>query len=112
MTKILKIEIPRELCEEEFEDFFRDNLDDLRLALDLELEDDRALVDEIEIAEFELTENSVHIEYVVQFSAYYGCRDANYADEDQRAITGRRQGHRFEFDIFVPPPQRDTVDEF
>ncbi|AKH38233.1 hypothetical protein BCL69_10555 [Nitrosomonas communis] len=112
ITKQLKIDIPHELDEDEIEGYFHDNVEDLYSALDLELPDDRAQVDDVQITEFELTDDSVHIEYNVEFSAYYGCDDANYADSDQRSVSGRRDGSTLIFDIFVPPPRRDTVDEF
>lgn len=112
MEKVLKISVPDYLDDDQIEEYFRENIDELRPALDLEIQDDRAQVDEIEIEIFQLTEDSLHIEYVVQYSAYYGCKDMDYADEDQRVVSGRRDGNLFEFDVFVPPPRRSTFEEF
>jgi hypothetical protein len=112
MSKTFIIEVPDYLEEEQIEGYFRDNIDELRPAMDLELEDDRAQIDEIEIENFGLSDDSVHIEYGIQHSAYYGCKDMNYADEDQRVVSGRRNGRSFEFDVFVPPPRRSTFEEY
>lgn len=112
MTKTFIIEVPGYLEEDEIEGYFRDNIDDLRPAMDLELEDDRAQVDEIGIENFEMSDDSVHIEYEIQYSAYYGCKDINYADVDQRVVSGRRNGRSFEFNVFVPPPRRSTYEEY
>jgi len=112
MVKTFIIEVPDHLEKDEISDYFRDNIDELRPALDLELEDDRAQINEIEIENFELFDDVVHIEYVIQYSAYYGCKDMDYADEDQRLVSGRRNGRSFEFEVFVPPPSRSTIDEF
>ena len=112
MAKVLKISVPDYFDDDQIEEYFRENIDELRSALDLEIQDDRAQVDEIEIEIFQLTEDSLHIEYVVQYSAYYGCKDMDYADEDQRVVSGRREGSLFEFDVFVPPPRRSTFEEF
>ena len=110
--KTLTIEVPDYLDEGQIEDYFRENFDDLMSALDLELDDDRAQIDEIGIESFELSEDSVRIEYVIQYSAYYGCDDMNYEDEDQRVVTGRRSRRNFEFDVFMPPPPRSTFEEY
>jgi len=112
MNAKVHISVPRDLDEDELLDLFRERIDELQPALDLELEDDRANVDEIEILSVTRNESGVEIEYAIQFSAYYGCRDQNYANEDQRSLTGIWQGDGYSFDAFVPPPRRDTVDEF
>lgn len=112
MAKTFIIEVPDYLEEDEIEDYFRDNIDELRPAMDLELEDDRAQIDEIEIENFVLFDDVVHIEYGIQYSAYYGCKDMDYANEDQRMVSGRRNGRSFEFEVFVPPPRRSTFEEF
>jgi len=111
-SKTLLFEVPDYLEEDEIEQYFRDNVDELMPAFDLELDDDRAQVDEVSIENLELSKDRVDIEYLVEYSAYYGCRDMNYADEDQRVVSGIRDGRRFEFEIFVPPPRRSTYEEF
>lgn len=111
MNNIITIDVPDELTDAEIEDYFRDNINDLRSAMNLELDDDRAGIDHIEVEHFWLSNDSVHIDYKIEYSAYYGCEDMNYSNEDQRAVSGRRNGCVFEFDIFVPPPERSTLDE-
>lgn len=72
-------------------------------ALDLDLEDDRAVVDDIEIELVEVIGNDIHVSYIVSLSAYHGCSDANYADDDHRMISGTRRGSQWVFDKHVSP---------
>jgi len=112
MANTFIIEVPGYVEEDEFGSYFRDIIDDLRPAMDLELEDDRAQIDEIEIETFALFDDVVHIEYEIRYSAYYGCKDMDYANEDQRVVSGQRTGRSFEFEVFVPSPMRSTFEEF
>ena len=111
VSESLKIEVPDDLDEDELEDYFHQIKEELYPALDLELEDDRAQVDDVDFEAVVVTDDSVQIEYTVQYSAYYGCKDMDYADDDQRTVFGTRNGRIFEFDKFIPPPRRSTADE-
>lgn len=60
----------------------------MHAALALDLEDDRAVVDNIEFELVDVNGNDIHVSYIVPMSAYHGCSDANYADDDHRMING------------------------
>lgn len=108
----LIFEVPDYIEDDEFEEYFIENFDELKPALDLEVEDDRALVDDVEIEVFQLYEERVDIQYIVKYSAYFGCSDMDYSNEDQRVISGKRIGRQFLFEIFVAPAKRSTYEEF
>ena len=82
-------------------------------AMDLDVSefDDRATVSDVTITEVELDAESICITYTVEYDAYYGCKDMNYADAVERSITGARVGNRFTFDAHTPLPKRTTLDE-
>ena len=113
MTKIV-IQLPRNLPDDMVEDFLREKIEDLYPAMDLEVQDldDRATLDNVEIEAVTIDGGQVTVDYRVDYSAYYGCRDLNYGDDDDRSIEGRRTGDRIEFDEFVAPERRSTHDEF
>lgn len=114
MDTFITIEVPSGFDDEAIKNYFTDNIENLYDAMDLEVNnlDDRAQVDDIQITEIELTSDTIYIEYNVEYSAYHGCRDANYVDDDQRSIEGSRVGNKFVFDRFVPRPARSTYEEF
>ncbi len=114
MSEEIKFGIPECIKEDEFESYFRDNIDEFSEALDHSAyeHDDRSQVDDISVSSIDLSPDSVTIYYDVEISAYHGCRDANYADTDERDIIGRREGLVFFFDKFVYPERRSTADEF
>ena len=91
MDNFITIEVPNGFNDEEIKNYLTENIESLYAAMDFEVNhfDDRAQVDDIQITEIELTSDTIYIEYNVQYSAYHGCRDANYVDEDQREVEGR-----------------------
>ena len=97
--------------EVDLEDLFTDLIKDrdgelhgpMLAALDLDLDDDRAVVDDIEIELVEASGDDIHVSYIVSLSAYHGCSDANYADDDHRMISGTRRGSQWVFDRHVSP---------
>lgn len=94
VSKQLRMELPADYNDEDAASSIEGNTEDLSDALDLDVGQDadrRLQVDDIHVEEIELTPDAVQIEYVVEYSAYYGC-DANFADEDCRGVTGRREG--------------------
>lgn len=114
MTKLLKFDLPSEFNDEDIEDYFRENVDDLRPAMDLDVgqgADHRIQIDDVEIENVELESDSIFIEFIVEFSAYYGCDDANFSDDDQRAVTGKRIGNTFIFEEHVYPERPSPSDE-
>lgn len=114
MDNFITIEVTNCSDDESIKNFFMDNVDGLYDAMDLGVNhfDDRAQVDDVQITEIDLTSDAIYIEFNVEYSAYHGCRDANYVDDDQRSIEGSRVGNKFFFDRFVPPPARSTHEEF
>ena len=115
MPKKVKIELPVDFDDDDVKAYFCANVEDLHPAMDLDVgqsEDSRLEVDDIDIEEIELDATSIHIEYTVEFSAYYGCDDANFSDIDHRVVEGVRVGNSFIFDEHVYPEPRNTVDEF
>lgn len=114
----ITIPIPEDLSEAELVQFFASAVSieleregDLLPALDLDLEGDREQLDDVTVAHVEVDEGGVHVTYVVHYSAYLGCRDANYADTDHRTVYGIRSGDCWEFDLYVSPPKRYPNEE-
>ncbi|MDY4297023.1 MULTISPECIES: hypothetical protein [unclassified Xanthomonas] len=108
------IKLPDDLSDEEIRDYFLGNIDEYHDALDLDVgqtSDNRVQIDDIDIDKVDLTSYSISIDFTVQYSAYYGCDDANFADEDQRNLHGSRTGNTFTFDRFEMPEQRYPDDE-
>lgn len=114
MRETIQFELPGNLEEDEFTDFITDNIEALYDAMDITANehDNRSQVDDIRVTGIQLNENSVTINYEVEYSAYHGCRDINYTDTDEREAHGERQGSLLIFEKFTPPPPRSTHDEF
>lgn len=112
----LLIDIPSHIeDDEELADWVRENpyLFSEGMDLDVSQLDDRATVDDISITDVEICGETVVIHYEYDFSAYYGCRDMNYADtSDGDVIVGTRKGNILLFDKFKPRERRSTYDEF
>lgn len=68
-----------------------------RDALDLDLEDDRAVIDNVKIESVEAHGDDICVSVVLSISAYYGCEDQNYADDDPRFVEGTRDGDDWVF---------------
>ncbi|MEB1262535.1 MULTISPECIES: hypothetical protein [Xanthomonas] len=108
------IKLPDDLGDEGIRSHFLGNIDEYHNALDLDVgqtSDNRVQIDEIDIDKVDLTSDSISIDFTVHYSAYYGCDDANFADEDQRNLYGSRTGNTFTFDRFEMPEQRYPDDE-
>ena len=114
MSETLRFEIPEWVEEDNVADYIAENVDKYTDALDhtASEHDERAQVDEISVTNVELTEHGVTIYYDVEFSAYHGCRDMNYAETDDRFITGIREGRILTFEKHIYPPPRSTYEEF
>lgn len=82
-----------------------------RAALDLDLEDDRAVVDDVKIESVEAHGDGIGVSYIVSISAYYGCSDQDYADDDHRFVDGVRDGDVWVFKRHVPPERLSPKDE-
>ena len=112
MAEMIVILLPPGFTESQFKEYLSEKIEDLWPAFNLELNDDRASVDEVVIDEVEIFDDTLIVHYRVDFSAYYGCRDMNYSDYDVRYIEVRRKDRVLEFDRFVPPEPRTTFEEF
>lgn len=114
MTNTIQFELPNSLEEDEFADFITDNIEALYDAMDITANehDSRSQVDDIRVTNIQLNESHVTINYEVEYSAYHGCRDINYADTDEREAHGERRGNLLIFGKFVPSQLRSTHDEF
>ncbi|MFA8630553.1 hypothetical protein QT937_017325 [Xanthomonas campestris pv. campestris] len=108
------LRIPKGLSEDGIKSYIEDNIASLYPAMDLIVDDhdDRANLDNVVIKKIHLSESDVDIEYDVEFSAYHGCKDQNYADSDRREINGDRTDSELIFKRFVAPPKRTTFEEF
>lgn len=114
VTKHLEIELSLDMDDGDIHQHFLENVDDLHPAMDLDVgqdADNRIQIDEIAIEAIECEKNSIFIKYIVEYSAYYGCDDANFSDYDQRAITGKRVGNTFVFEEHVYPERLTLADE-
>ena len=111
MPGVIRVAIPADTSQDALEDYFRPLVEGdhvgrsglLRPALDLDLDDERALVDEIELESVELGKSVVHISYRIEFSAYHGCKDMDYADEDWREVRGIQDGTDWVFEVHESP---------
>ena len=76
---------------------------DLLLAFDLDVDDDRATIDEISIEGVEIHEDGVAVHYSYVYSAYYGCDDMNYSDEEIGIEIGKRVDNEWVFERHISP---------
>lgn len=114
--EVVRVEIPDwvEDDDDEIASYLADNKDDYEDALDqtANIHDDRSQVDDVTVTSVDVTTHTVVVSYDVDFSAYHGCRDLNYADTHDRQIVGRREGRAIIFEKFAPQPPRSTYEEF
>lgn len=111
MPSVIRIPIPEDFSEDALQDYFRPLVEDshegrpgeLRSAMNLDLIDDRAAVDQITLETVEVVGEEVHVGFSFEFSAYHGCRDMNYQDSDWGNITGIRDGSDWVFPVYVSP---------
>lgn len=82
------------------------------LDLDVSHIDMRAHVYGIRITGVEHDESTIGVSYEVDYSIYNGCKDMDIDDSQEGFVTGVRTEAGWEFEEFVPPPKRTTVDEF
>lgn len=104
------VEVEASLTNEEIEAHLLSDYSEYENALDMDVgqgSDSRLTIDEISIDAIHVDEAGITINYTLQYSAYYGCDDANFADEDQRSISGTRIGNRFLFVGQGYPEERD-----
>ncbi|RYD76054.1 MAG: hypothetical protein EOP84_17420 [Verrucomicrobiaceae bacterium] len=113
MSTVVRVQIPvpnEDGDEIDLAAFFAEQLDgQFKETLDYEVAeyDERATIDEIEITEVEVAGDQITVQYSISYSAYYGCKDQDYAD-----VAERWDGDFWLFDLFVPTPVRTTFEEF
>lgn len=116
MSKHVTVVVPAEyIDDDEISDYLMGREEELYPAFDLDVgqtNDNRLQIDDVIITRVELSKDSVLIEFTVEYSAYYGCSDANFGDMEERALEGKRAGNIFTFEAFEYPEPRDTVDEY
>ena len=99
-----------------FSGFISDDMGELNgellPALNLDVKDERATVYEVVIDDVEVTDDGIAIHYSYLCSAYYGCKDMDYADEETGVAWGRKVGDKWVFQRYVSPEPRSTLDEF
>ena len=111
MAKEIRISIPANTSIPMLEDYFRELIEDdhegnpgqLREALDLDVPHPRATVDSITLESVEFDGQSVQVHYGFEHSAYNGCADMGYQDDDLRCIEGKRDGNVWIFTEHVSP---------
>lgn len=83
-------------------------------ALDIDVShiDMRAQVHRVRITEVEMDAHSICVSYEADYSIYNGCKYMDIEDSQDRFANGVRTTNGWEFDEFVPPPKRTTLEEF
>lgn len=106
------------LSAREMERLFQSLVDDpeseFKKTLDLDVShiDQRAQVYGIRITAVDMTESTIDVSYEVDYNVYNGCKDMDIDDSEYLLVSGVRTKDGWEFEEFVPPPKRTTVDEF
>lgn len=111
MSRVIRIAIPANTSAAALEDYFRELVEDnhlgepgkLRPALDLDITDPLATVDQIALNLVETHGDSVSVHYSFEFSSYSGCRDLANQGEEEGCIEGTRDGSDWVFPVYVPP---------
>ena len=87
---------------------------DFAMALDLDLSrfDDRATLQGIRITHIEETNGSLGVSYIVDYHVHHGCRDIEGNGEFEYYVAGVKTSEGWEFEEYLPPTRRSTVDEF
>ena len=115
MGKIIVQALPtaREM-ERLFQSLVDDEESDFSGVLDLDVShiDMRAQVYGVRITAVDMSPDSIGVSYEADYNVYNGCKDQNVDDSQDGFVTGVRTAAGWEFDEFVPPPKRTTVDEF
>jgi hypothetical protein len=91
-----------------------DEESDFSCVLDLDVShiDRSAQVYGVRITAVDLSADSIVVSYEADYNVYNGCKDMNIDDSHDGFVTGVRTAAGWEFERFVPPPKRTTLDEF
>jgi hypothetical protein len=87
---------------------------DFALALDLDLSrfDDRATLHGIRITDVEERNGCLGVSYTVDYHVYHGCKDIDGNGEFEYYVSGVKTSEGWEFEKYIPPDRRSTLDEF
>lgn len=115
MGKIIVQSLPsaREM-EKLLQSLIDDNENDFSDALDHDVShiDQRAQVHAVRVTQVDINGSDIEVTYELEYSIYNGCRDMNVVDSEKLHVFGELTDEGWAFDEHVPPPKRDTVDEF
>lgn len=80
-------------------------------ALDLDLQDDREVLDMVQVDKVEVGGGTVTVHYSAEFSAYFGCDDMNTWREEHEMVEGEIRGCFVSFPVHESPPERYPSEE-
>jgi hypothetical protein len=104
------IDIPAHVnTDAKLKDFIHEIIYQLEGAIDRQGVPPVAEIDNIEIQDITIDGADVYIDLEYSWSAYYGCRDMNAADDENEMISGKRQGNQLIFDKYVEPIRDDEI---
>ena len=85
-----------------------------RGALDLDVShiDMRAKAYGVRITDVSIDGEAIGVSYEVDYSVYNGCNDMDIDDSEEGFVEGVLTDGGWEFEEFIPPPKRTTLDEF
>jgi hypothetical protein len=115
MSKIIVAALPtaREM-EKLLQSLIKDKESDFSDALDHDVShiDQRAQVHAIRVTQVEIKGSQIAVTYELEYSIYNGCKDMDIVDSEELHVFGELTDEGWAFDEHVPPPKRDTVEEF
>lgn len=96
------------------ESLANDDESDFRRALDLDIShiDPRAQAFDVRFVDVQIAGDRIHAHYELDYNVFNGCKDMDIDDTYEGCATGVRSDDGWVFQEFIPPPKRDTVEEF
>ena len=113
--KIIVPALPTERAMEELlQSLIDDNDSNFSNALDHDVShiDQRAQVHAVRVTQVDIRGSEIELIYELQYSIYRGCADMDVVDSEELHVFGDLIDKGWAFDEYVPPPKRDTVNEF
>ena len=114
MSKIIVQALPTEAEMVELLQSLIDSRSEFTNALDLDVShiDWRAQVHVVQITQVGINGPYIEVSYKLEYSIYNGCKDMNVVDVEDLHVTGELTADGWAFDEHIPPPRRNTVEEF
>lgn len=96
------------------ESLANDDESDFRRALDLDIShiDQRAQAFDVRFVDIEIKGDHINAHYEMDYNVFNGCKDMDIDDTYEGCATGSRSEEGWVFQEFIPPPKRNTVDEY